>query len=69
MKKCHLIIWLNGWLKRHADLVQLRGAEIIESRRFSPDLRSRCIDFVNMLDEYQSKICFNKEILINVDEN
>ena len=60
--------FLYGWLKRHSDLVKLSQARMIESGRIATDLQYRCIEFVNILNEYQKKISFHEDIIINADE-
>ena len=60
--------YLHGWLRRHADLVKVSDTEVIEADRFTPDLRSRCLKFVDILRAYQSKIYFHEDIVVNADE-
>ena len=41
---------------------------LIESGRMARDLRSRCLEFSDILDDYQSEIVFHEDIMVNADE-
>ena len=48
--------------------MKISEVHVIESSRFSADLRTRCMAFVDILCDYQQKIYFHQDIVVNVDE-
>ena len=61
--------WINGWIKRNADLVKESNINFIEHTRKDESLQSHCEAFYSLLNEYRSLIHFHPDIIINADEN